>query len=75
MVQVSTSREKAKFWHNFALLLFSNKCIENWKANQGYIIPHFKKIFKSIYIEKDIPLINCNVHRLIKHCIEMILSS
>jgi hypothetical protein len=47
MVQVSTSREEAKFWHNFALLLFSNKCIENWKANQG----------------------------LIKHCIEMILSS
>ena len=48
MVQVSTSRETAKFWHNFALLLFSNKCIENWKANQGYIIPHFKKIFKSL---------------------------
>ena len=46
MVQVSTSREEAKFWHNFALLLFSNKCIENWKANQGYIIPHLKKIFK-----------------------------
>jgi len=29
MVQVSTSREEAKFRHNFALLLFSNKCIEN----------------------------------------------
>jgi len=45
MVQVSTSRETAK---NFALLLFSNKCIENWKSNQGYKVPHLKKIFKLI---------------------------